>query len=89
MRIVKTDSGRQFNVRGLTRREIKELRQVYNINLLKINADNADEVLDRVLDMVVSDHDMHDLDGLPYRVSMDIWSAVLAETYGSRDEEKN
>lgn len=89
MRIVKTDSGRQFNVRGLTRGEVKRLRAEEEIDLLRITGENAEQALDRVLEMVLSEHELHELDALPNRVAMDIWTAVLAETYGSRDEEKN
>lgn len=89
MRIVKTDSGRQFQVRGLTRGEVRRLREDDGIVLTDINADNAEQALDRVLEIVLSDHDRKELDDLLYRVSLDIWTAVLAETYGSRDEEKN
>ncbi len=89
MRTVTTESGRIFNIRGLTRREVKRLAHEDQINLLKIDSDNAEQALDRVLNMVLTKHDLHELDDLPYRVSLDIWSAVLAETFGSRDEEKN
>lgn len=89
MRIVKTDSGRQFNVRGLTRREVRQLRDEHFISLTSITAENADQALDKVLETVLTEHELHELDELPYRVCMDIWTAVLAETYGSRDEEKN
>lgn len=88
MRIVKSDSGRQFNVRGLTRGEVKRLRAA-NINLMNLTADDAEEALDLVLEMVLSEHEVHELDGMVNRTAMDIWSAALAETYGSRDEEKN
>ena len=89
MRIVTTDSGRQFNVRGLTRREVKSLANEDGINLTNITADNAEKALDRVLEIVLTEHELHELDDMPYRVSMNIWTAVLSETYGSRDEEKN
>ena len=89
MRIVKTDTGRQFNIRGLTRGEVKRLQEIQDINLMKIDADNAENALDLVLQIVLTEHELHELDDLVYRVSMDIWTAVLAETYGSRDEEKN
>ena len=89
MRIVKTDTGRQFNIRGLTRGEVKRLQEIQDINLMKIDADNAENALDLVLQIVLTEHELHELDDLVYRVSMDIWTAVLAETYGSRDAEKN
>lgn len=89
MRIVKSDSGRQFNVRGLTRGEVKRLRDDDGIVLTRITADNAELALDAVLEMVLSEHEFIELDDLPNRLAMDIWLAVLAETYGSRDEEKN
>jgi len=89
MRIVRTDSGRQFNVRGLTRGEVKRLRADDGISLTNITAENAEAALDKVLELVLSEHEVHELDDLPNRVAMDVWLAVLAETYGSRDEEKN
>jgi hypothetical protein len=88
MRIVKTDSGRQFNVRGLTRGEVKTLA-AEGIYLTKIDADNAELALDRVLEIVLTEHEMHELDDLVYSISLAVWTAALAETYGSRDEEKN
>ena len=89
MRIVKTDDGVQFNVRGLTRGEVKRLRSDNGISLSNITSENAEDALDRVLGIVLSEHEQHELDDLPYRVALDIWTAVLAETFGSRDEEKN
>ena len=89
MRIVKTDSGRKFVVRGLTRGEVRRLRSDDDIVLTNITADNAEDALDTVLKIVLSEHEFLELDDLPNRVAMDIWVAVLAETYGSRDEEKN
>jgi hypothetical protein len=88
MRIVKTDTGRQFNVRGLTRGEVRRLRED-GLQLTSLNGAQAEDALDRVLEIVLSDHEFKELDDLPNIVAMDIWSAALAETYGSRDEEKN
>lgn len=88
MRIVKSETGRQFNVRGLTRGEVKALR-ADGVDLLDITRTNSEEALDRVLKLVLSDHEYDALDGMLYRVSMDVFEAVLKETFGSRDEEKN
>jgi hypothetical protein len=88
MRIVTTDTGRKFNVRGLTRAEVKRLA-ADGIDLTKIDGDNAEQALDAVLEIVLTEHEQHELDGLVYHTSLEIWTAALAETYGNRDEEKN
>ena len=89
MRTVKTDNGREFKVRGLTRGEVKRLKSTHGIVLTNITGANAEDALDLVLQMVLTESELLDLDDMPNRLAMDIWIAVLAETYGSREEEKN
>ena len=81
-------NGRAFEVRGLTRGEIKNLRKD-GINLLNLSVDDADAAIDLVFDMVFDQETLQIIDALEYRVSMKLWQEVLIETYGSPDEEKN
>lgn len=77
-----------FKVRGLTRGEVKQLR-ADGYNLANLTLDQAEEAVDAAFDLVFSENEIRIIDALPNRDAMEIWRAVLAETYGSGDEEKN
>lgn len=77
-----------FEVRGLSRGEVRQVRQAgFNLNVLTL--ENAEDALDFVFDIVFSKEDNLILDDLPNSFSMKVWRAVLFETYGSEEEEKN
>jgi len=79
---------KSFNVRGLTRGEIKKLRKD-GINLVTLTRENADEVVDKVFGLVFDAETVDVIDDMPNSAAMELWQAVLKETYGAWDEEKN
>jgi len=78
-----------FTVRGLRRGELKKLRRENGINLLDLDLKNAEEAQDVVFDLVLSKQEIKKLDGLENRYALQVWQAILKETYGAEDEEKN
>lgn len=83
-----TKSDTTFRVRGLTRGELKELRaEGYNLSALTL--DIAEEAVDRTFQKVFTVEEIRILDALPNTDNMEIWRALLDETYGSKGEEKN
>lgn len=87
MRKVILSDGSRFDVRPLTRGEIRTGK---NLGLkylgVKIDPDNFDDVLDYCLGCLFSDEN---IDNMPNLDQQAIFRAVIAETWGSRDEEKN
>ncbi len=81
-------AGRTFKVRGLKRKEVKQLRRD-GFNLLDLNLAQADDVLDRVFEMVFPEAEFARIDELLNRDCLGLWNAILIETYGSPEEEKN
>jgi len=77
-----------FKVRALTRGELKQLRAA-GYNLSNLTLEIAEEAVDAAFEMVFSKSEIQDIDALPNTDAMEIWRALLAETYGSQDEEKN
>ena len=78
-----------FEVRGLTRREVRQLQSEDGIDLMDVHAGNATQALDKTLTIVLTEDENQALDDLPHFLFVRIFRAVLQETYGSRDEEKN
>jgi len=89
MRIVKADKGIQFKVRPLTFGEMFSLRVDDGIEIPKLKKDDAEAAIYRVFEVVLSEHDFHELKGQPYPFALKLFDEVCKETYGSRDEEKN
>lgn len=83
-----TIGGETFEVRGLTRGEVRDLRAA-GLNLMTMTPDTVDDVMDAVFGLVFSEEDNRRVDALPNRDVGRLLGAVIAETYGSRDEEKN
>lgn len=81
-----TSHGETFDLRPLTRGELKTLRkQGYNMGAL--TTEQADDAMDAVFAMVLGD-DVDRLDAMPNTVAIDVWKKILSLTYG-RDPEKN
>jgi len=89
MRTIIISTGARINVRGLTRREVKNLADDDAINLYLIGPDKAQQAMDAVLELAVSEHDLAELDDLPNADAVKVYRGAMAETFGSRDEEKN
>lgn len=80
--------GETLSVRGLTRGELKALR-ADGINILNLTLDTSEDAMDRVFKIVLTEQADAGLDDRPYHESLDVWRAILVETFGSEDEEKN
>jgi len=83
-----------IEVRGLTRKEIKELKPngfflgFYNPPVGDL--EKMDEGIERVLDLCVLDKEkFEDLENENYFKTLQVFRAICAETYGAQDEEKN
>jgi hypothetical protein len=94
--MVKLPNGHEIEVRGLKRREIKPLKK-YGYHRSRFvpvlndggDIDVMDEAVDAVLDKVLSKDDLNVLDDCEPRWTNEVWLAVIKETYGAPDEEKN
>lgn len=83
-------NGRSFEIHPLTRGQIKELKDFgFSYFACRPTLDQANEAMDAAFDIVLSDEDKSFLDDLPVKDSFSIWKAILAETYGGGDDEKN
>lgn len=81
--------GRKFSVRALKRGEIKHLREDHGIILMALTRNNAEEAQDRIFNMIFNPEDLKAIDELEWQKSQELWDAILKETYGAEDEEKN
>jgi hypothetical protein len=80
-----------FKVRGLTRKECRELREYGFFNSYYFppmnDLNKCDEGIENVMDLCVEDKIPDDISNKKY---LDIFQkGILIETYGSKDEEKN
>ena len=80
--------GQIFEVRGLKRKEVKALNRE-GFNLVELDIGNADEAMDRVFECVFSKAEIKKIDDLENKNAIELWRAILKETYGAVDEEKN
>ncbi len=89
MRTIKVE-GRKFDIRALTRGEIKKLKDFgYSYFGCVPTMENAIDAQDRCLETQLGDQDMEFLDSCPAKAGTEIWTEILKETYGASDEEKN
>jgi hypothetical protein len=82
MREIRLSNGAMVAARALTKRERRSVLQ-------DIDRLSADDLMERVLGMVLAPELFAELEDLPYPDSKAVLMAVWAETNGSRDEEKN
>jgi hypothetical protein len=84
-------------VRGLTGKEIRALaadgypisRLTMDMMALAKDLDLAEKTMDAVLALVLTPEELETIDEQPSNMALDVWSAVLKETFGARGEEKN
>ncbi len=96
MRTVTLPNGHEIEVRGLKRKEIKPLKKYgyFRSRFVPVIDDGddgqgLDEAVDAVLDKVLSKDDLKALDDCEPRWTNEVWLAVIKETYGAPEEEKN
>ncbi len=87
MRTVTID-GQDFEIRPLKRKEIKQLK-ANGFNLAALKAEKADDAMEAVFEMVFDVDERRAIDEMIQSQALKLWKAVLMETYGSGDEEKN
>ena len=88
MRQVTLSNGLVLEVRGLTRREVREMRGA-GMDPGAITGEKAFEALEHVLGLTTTEAVREQLEDLPNADSMAIWRAVMKESFGSEDERKN
>jgi len=76
-----------FEIRSLTRGEIKTLRK-QGLNLAALSPDNADEAIDVVLESVLGER-IAEIDELPNNVVLDLFKSIIDETFGQGEAAKN
>ena len=85
-----TIDGREICIRPLTRREIKGLKK-YGFSMLGCvpKFETIDEAIDEGFSLVLAPDEIAFLDDQPAEATKSVWTAILKETYGAEDEEKN
>ena len=79
---------KEITIRSLTRKEVKALKKKgFDIGSLK--REQVDDLLDEVFPMILSPDEVNLVESSPYKVCIRVWTAVIKETYGAGDEEKN
>ena len=86
-RTVKVKS-KVFNIRSLTRGEIKDLRED-GMNLAALTVENANEAQDRAAELMLSKSQLEQYYKMEPKETLPLWIAIMKETYGAKDEEKN
>ena len=82
MREVKLSSGVSVEVRALTKRERRKV-------MAELAPETAEQVMEEVLALVLEPVMVAALEDMPYADTLAVYRAVMAETHGIRDEEKN
>ena len=95
MRTIKIP-GRDIEVRGLKRKELKPLAQYgyHRSRFVPLTGDDVppesfDEAVDVILDKILTKEDLEALDDCEPRWTNEVWLGIIKETYGSPEEEKN
>ena len=84
-----TAGGRDIVVRGLKRKEVKQLKNEYGINLSGLRLSQADEAADKVFELVLAPEDIEYLDEQCNAESVRVFNEIMKATYGSGEEAKN
>ncbi len=85
--MIKEFGGKSFEIRPLKRGEIKTLRGK-GFNLTNLQQDQADEVIDEVIAIVLPDQ-VSEVDELPNSAVMDLFKEIVNATYGIGEAAKN
>lgn len=85
-----TIDGLTFEIRGLTRAEIRQMSGLgYRYMHCTPEADTADQAQDEAFLRVLTESGRNLADQLTAKSGNRLWVEILKETYGARDEEKN
>ena len=80
--------GKELSIRSLTRKEVKGLKKK-GFDIGNLQRDQVDDLLDEVFPMMLDKKDVELIEKAPYKVCARVWTAIIKETYGAEDEEKN
>ena len=89
--------GTEIEVRALTGKEILALkaegvpisRLGFDATKLALDLDKADEAMEKVFDIILTDEQRPGLDELGNDEYLKLWRAILDETFPASDEVKN
>ncbi len=81
-------AGRDIPVRGLTRRELKEMKKK-GLNPATLAAGKAEDAMDYVLALICTKDDLAYLDDQCNAEALAVYRRIMDLTYGRADEEKN
>lgn len=85
-----TGQTRDINIRPLTRREIKRLKDCgYTSFGVNFKEETLENIMERSIETILSQDDLTFLDDCPVSECRRCWQAINKETYGAGDEEKN
>ncbi len=79
-------NGIPFEIRPLTRGEIKSLRKK-GLNIMNLSQDLADDAIDEILEMVLRERTA-EIDAMPNACTLELCRAIIELTYGG-EAEKN
>lgn len=81
-------NGQIFKARPLKRKEVKQIK-ADGFNMFKLEVEKADDAVDAIFDIAFTPEEIQQIDELDNADALKIFKAVLAETYGDPEEEKN
>lgn len=81
--------GREIEIRGLKRKEVKQLRQEHGIDLGNLRLAQAEEATDKVFEIVLSPEEIEFLDDQCNAEAVAVFRAIMNATYGREEEKKN
>ena len=83
--------GGVLEIRGLKRKELKKLRKYgyKNTSFDPPKDVDLDEAIDKILELVLTKTELDLLDDVEPRYANEAWLAIIKETYGSGEQEKN
>jgi hypothetical protein len=85
-----TGKSKKIKIRALKRKEIRALGHCgYSALGCNPQIETAKDCVDMALEMVLTDDEQLFLDECENDQAVKCWRALLKETYGSKDEEKN
>lgn len=86
--MIKRFGEKSFELRPLTRRELKDLRRK-GFNLSNIDTKNADECFEEVVSTVLSEETIEEAESLSNPDYMDLYRTIVKMTFDMTDAEKN
>lgn len=88
MRTIQLVDGISFDIRGLKRKELRELKQK-GFDLDGLDPKKAEAAMDEVFSLILTPDRIEQIENMENKYAMAVWRACLKETYSAPDEEKN